>query len=112
MERLGMCQLVHLTLQRLEQLVLAVNDLMESRIDANLKIVANVLLVNLPEAPDSVWICEALGEPAWLFIIAKQQSIYEGQSRDTTRYPQCLLIMGFTNLRIYEPTDLVYTRKF
>ena len=35
---------------RLEQLVLAVNDLMESRIDANLKIVANVLLVNLPEA--------------------------------------------------------------
>jgi hypothetical protein len=29
--------------------VLAVNDLMESRIDANLKIVANVLLVNLPE---------------------------------------------------------------
>ena len=36
---------------RLEQLVLAVNDLMESRIDANLKIVANVLLVNLPEVP-------------------------------------------------------------
>jgi hypothetical protein len=29
--------------------VLAVNDLMESRIDANLKSVANVLLVNLPE---------------------------------------------------------------
>eukprot|EP00913_Durusdinium_trenchii_P023519 g22096.t1 len=36
-------------LDRLEQLVLAVNDLMESRIDANLKIVSNVLLVNLPE---------------------------------------------------------------
>ena len=36
---------------RLEQLVLAVNDLMESRIDANLKIVSNVLLVNLPEEP-------------------------------------------------------------
>ena len=42
--------------------MLAVNDLMESRIDANLKIVSNVLLVNLPEdlkptawLPDSQW---------------------------------------------------------
>eukprot|EP00434_Breviolum_minutum_P020388 symbB.v1.2.017981.t1/scaffold1416.1/size119947/1 len=41
-------------LDRLEQLVLAVNDLMESRIDANLKIVANVLLVNLPEEQELV----------------------------------------------------------
>ncbi|CAJ1345300.1 unnamed protein product [Effrenium voratum] len=41
-------------LDRLEQLVLAVNDLMESRIDANLKIVSNVLLVNLPEEQELV----------------------------------------------------------
>jgi len=41
-------------LDRLEQLVMAVNDLMESRIDANLKIVSNVLLVNLPEEQELV----------------------------------------------------------
>lgn len=37
-------------LDKLEQLVLTVNDLMENRIDMNLKIVSNRLLVNLPEA--------------------------------------------------------------
>jgi dynein heavy chain len=36
-------------LDKLEQLVMTVNDLMENRIDANLKTVSNVLLVNLPE---------------------------------------------------------------
>jgi dynein heavy chain len=41
-------------LERLEQLVTTVNDLMENRIDANLKLVSNVLLVNLPEDQELV----------------------------------------------------------
>ncbi|OLQ04250.1 Dynein gamma chain, flagellar outer arm [Symbiodinium microadriaticum] len=53
----------HYNWSMLEQLVMAVNDLMESRIDANLKIapdvlfcakVSNVLLVNLPEEQELV----------------------------------------------------------
>eukprot|EP00931_Biecheleriopsis_adriatica_P081368 TRINITY_DN5469_c0_g1_i1.p1 TRINITY_DN5469_c0_g1~~TRINITY_DN5469_c0_g1_i1.p1 ORF type:complete len:4656 (-),score=1282.68 TRINITY_DN5469_c0_g1_i1:88-14055(-) len=45
-------------LDRLEQLVMAVNDLMESRIDANLKAVSNVLLVNLPDDQELVTLDE------------------------------------------------------
>ncbi|CAK0855452.1 unnamed protein product [Prorocentrum cordatum] len=41
-------------LDKLEQLVMTVNDLMENRIDANLKLVSNVLLVNLPEEQELV----------------------------------------------------------
>jgi dynein heavy chain len=41
-------------LDRLDQLVMTVNDLMENRIEANLKLVSNVLLVNLPDEQELV----------------------------------------------------------
>jgi len=41
-------------LDKLEQLVATVNDLMENRIDSNLKLVQNVPLVNLPEESELV----------------------------------------------------------
>jgi len=41
-------------LDKLDQLVQTVNDLMENRIDANLKLVSSVLLVNLPEEQELV----------------------------------------------------------
>ncbi|CAK0802233.1 unnamed protein product, partial [Prorocentrum cordatum] len=41
-------------LDRLEQLVVMVNDLIENRIEANLKMVANVLLVDLPRDEERV----------------------------------------------------------
>jgi dynein heavy chain len=45
-------------LDKLEQMVLTVNDFMENRIDANLKVVANVLLVNLPDDQELVTLDE------------------------------------------------------
>lgn len=45
-------------LDKLEQLVLTVNDLMENRVDANLKHVSNVLLVNLPDEQELVTLDE------------------------------------------------------
>ncbi|CAE8591739.1 unnamed protein product, partial [Polarella glacialis] len=45
-------------LDKLEQLVMTVNDLMDNRIDANLKVVSNVQLVNLPEEQELVTLDE------------------------------------------------------
>ena len=45
---------VWVELRKLEQLVLAVNDIMESRVDANLKMVSRILLVSLPEEGETV----------------------------------------------------------
>jgi dynein heavy chain len=45
-------------LNRLEQMVLTVNDYQENRIEANLKQVANVLLVNLPDEQELVTLDE------------------------------------------------------
>ena len=40
---------VWMELNKLEQLVRSVNDMMESRVDANLKHVNRIMLVDLPE---------------------------------------------------------------
>merc|ERR1719424_295159 len=45
-------------LDKLEQMVMTVNDYMENRIDLNLKTVANVLLVNLPDEQELVTLDE------------------------------------------------------
>jgi dynein heavy chain len=50
----GYIQSVWQELDKLEQMVLTVNDYMENRIDANLKVVQNISLVNLPEEQELV----------------------------------------------------------
>jgi dynein heavy chain len=45
-------------LDKLEQMVMTVNDYMENRIDANLKVVSSVLLVNLPDDQELVTLDE------------------------------------------------------
>jgi dynein heavy chain, axonemal len=40
---------VHQGLKKLEQLIINVNDIIENRIECNLKLVSRVVLVDLPE---------------------------------------------------------------
>jgi dynein heavy chain len=68
-------------LGRLEQLVMTVNDLMENRIDANLKQVSKMLLVDLPDEStlvsldDFVEIQERHVRDATSLLVAKSQEI-------------------------------------
>jgi len=68
-------------LDKLEQLILTVNDLMENRVDANLKVVSNVLLVNLPDDNELVSLDEFVEmqerhvEHTTNFLVAKSLEI-------------------------------------